>query len=99
MVGVETPSCHGSGPPPLNERPPDVASDSAITVDLRPALELVRRILASPTGVDHANHILAMIADGNLLEVISGRDGADLRAVPSLELMRVADAAGVERVA
>jgi hypothetical protein len=40
-----------------------------------------------------------MIADGNLLEVISGRDGADLRAVPSLELMRVADAAGVERVA
>lgn len=71
----------------------------SITVDIRPAMQLVRRILESPTGADHAAHILAMIADGNLLDVISGRDGADLRAVPSLELMRVADAAGVERVA
>lgn len=70
-----------------------------LVVDIRPAMQLVRRILESPTGADHAAHILAMIADGNLLEVISGRDGADLRAVPSLELMRVADAAGVERVA
>lgn len=71
----------------------------SLTVDMRPALQLVRRILESPAGVDHATHILAMIADGNLLEIIDNPFGTGLRAVPSLELMRVADAAGVERVA
>lgn len=76
-----------------------MASDPGpIRIDMRPAMQLLRRILQSPAGVDHAPHILAMIKDGNLLEVISGSDGSDLRAVPSLELMRVADAAGVERV-
>jgi len=72
-----------------------VASDSAITVDLRPALELVRRILASLTGVDHAPHLLAMIRDDNLVEIAPACDGMSLRAVPSIELVRVACAAGV----
>jgi len=67
----------------------------SLTVDIRPAMQLVRRILESPTGADHANHILALIADGNLLEVIPDINRTGLRAVPSLELMRVADAAGV----
>lgn len=73
-----------------------MASDPGpITVDLRPALELVRRILASPTGVDHAPHLLAMIRDDNLVEIASSCDGVSLRALPSVELVRVACAAGV----
>ncbi len=60
---------------------------------------LVRRILESPKGAAHATHILAMIADGNVIEVIPDAAGTGFRVVPSLELMRVADAAGVERVA
>ncbi len=71
----------------------------SLTVDTRPAFQLVRRILESPAGVDHAAHILAMIADGSLLEIIDDPFGTGLRAVPSFELMRLADAAGVERVA
>lgn len=70
-----------------------------ITLDLRPALSLVRRILESPSGADHAPHLLAMIADGGLLEIAPDAAGTGLRAVPSIELMRLADAAGVERVA
>lgn len=77
-----------------------MASDPGpLRIDMRPAMQLVRRILESPTGPDHAAHILAMIADGNLLEIIDDPFGPGLRAVPSFELMRLADAAGVERVA
>lgn len=84
----------------IPQGPPDVASNPcSITVDIRPAMQLVRRILESPNGAAHANHILAMIADGNVIEVVPNADGTGLRVVPSLELMRVADAAGVERVA
>lgn len=73
-------------------------NDPRIHVDMRPALGLVRRILESPSGVDHAPHLLAMIRDGNLLELIPSPSRDGFRAVPSIELMRVADAAGVERV-
>lgn len=77
-----------------------MASDlGPIRIDTRPAMQLVRRILESPAGPDHAMHILAMIADGNVIEVVPNADGTGLRVVPPLELMRVADAAGVERVA
>lgn len=70
---------------------------TSIIVDIRPALSLVRRILESPSGADHAPHLLAMIADGGLLEIAPDAAGTGLRAVPSIELMRLADAAGVER--
>ena len=68
---------------------------TSIIVDIRPALSLVRRILESPSGADHAPHLLAMIRDDNLVEIAPACDGLSLRAVPSIELVRVACAAGV----
>ncbi len=75
------------------------ATNPTITLNVRPALSLVRRILESPNGHLHAPHLLAMIADNGLLEIVPDAAGTGLRAVPSFELMRLADAAGVERVA
>ncbi len=96
MVGVETPSCHGSGPPPLNERPPDVASDDlSVRVDPRPALRLLRDVLDSPSGPSLATHVLAMIADQNVFEVVRNAAGDGFLLVPSMELVRLARQAGV----
>lgn len=72
---------------------------NSIDVDMRPVLELARRILSSPKGRDCALHITAMIADRCLAEIIPHPRAPGLMAVPSLELMRLADEAGVERVA
>lgn len=60
-----------------------MASDPGpLRIDMRPAMQLVRRILESPAGPDHAMHILAMIADGNVIEVVPNADGTGLRVVP-----------------
>lgn len=74
-----------------------MAADAArLVINMYPAMELVRRILATPDAARHASHVLAMIADGNLLEIGQPAPGDDrLRALPSVELLRLARAAGV----
>ena len=73
-------------------------ASNSIEVDTGPALELVRRILLSPNGKRHALHMRAMLADLSIVEIIPHPHRAGLLAVPSLELMRLADECGVERV-
>lgn len=75
-----------------------MAAAAQITIDLRLVLQIARRMAEAPSNPELIRHLEALMREQGMIELQGPAPGSGCtwRAVPSVQLLRVLSAYGVE---